>query len=147
MKRNLSTILKQKTPALKKFFASDPRVLGAWLFGSQAHGNATPRSDIDLAVLFDRDIMYDQELKFEMDVCKVLGTQIANVTNLTRESLPIRFGAISGELLSESDYIRVSDFIECTIQDQQRQADFVKRDEYWEKIKLNHGGLRRPLKP
>ena len=30
------------------------RVLGVWLYGSHARGQATPRSDVDLAVLADR---------------------------------------------------------------------------------------------
>ena len=132
MKRNLPRVLKQKMPELKKLFARDPRVLGVWLFGSQADGTATPRSDIDLAVLFDRDIMYDEELRFELAVSKALGTRDVSVTNLTRAELPIRFAAIGGDLLYESDYVRVSDFVERTLQDQQRHADFVKREEYWE---------------
>ena len=32
----------------------DRRVLGVWLYGSHARGQATPRSDVDLAVLADR---------------------------------------------------------------------------------------------
>lgn len=56
MKRNLARVLKQKMPALKKLFANDPHVLAVFLFGSQTDGTATARSDIDLAVLFDRDL-------------------------------------------------------------------------------------------
>ncbi|MBI4787556.1 MAG: nucleotidyltransferase domain-containing protein [Chloroflexi bacterium] len=132
MERNLSRLLKRRIPALKKLFAGDPRVLGVFLFGSQADGTATAHSDIDLAMLFDRDIMYDQELGFEIAVSQTLGTHAVNVTNLTRADLPIRFRAIGGEVLYESDYVRVSDFIERTLQDQRRHVDFLKRDEYWE---------------
>ena len=32
----------------------DCRVIGLWLYGSHASGRATPRSDVDLAVLADR---------------------------------------------------------------------------------------------
>lgn len=32
-----------------------PNVLAAFLFGSQVDGCATPESDVDLAVLFERD--------------------------------------------------------------------------------------------
>ncbi len=48
-------------PSQKKFFASDPRVLAVFLFGSRADGTATPRSDIDLAVLFEHDLDFKQE--------------------------------------------------------------------------------------
>ena len=71
----------------------------------------------------------------------MLGIDDASVTNLTRASLSIRFGAISGKLLYESDYIRISDFVERTIQDEQRQADFEKAEEYWEETRTTHQKL------
>ncbi len=125
MKRNLARLLKQKTPALKKLFASDPRVLGVFLFGSQADGTTTPRSDIDLAVLFDRDLTLDEELTFQVAVCDTLGAyDNVDIVNLHRASLPFRFRAIAGKLLYERDYVRVSDFVEQTLVE---QRDFAPR--------------------
>lgn len=115
MKQNLSRVLKQKLPALKRLFASDPHVLGVFLFGSQADGSATPRSDIDLAVLFDRDLEFKEELAFEVAISNMLHTDDVDVINLNRASLAFRFRAISGKLLYERDYVRVSDFIERTM--------------------------------
>ncbi len=83
--------LKQKLIYLKKFFASDPRVLAAFLFGSQADGTATPRSDIDLAVLFEHDLDFKQEVEFEVAVSLRLGTDDVDVVNLNRA--PLRFCA------------------------------------------------------
>jgi predicted nucleotidyltransferase len=113
MKRNLSLTLKRKLPALNKLFARDPRVLGVFLFGSQADGTATPRSDIDLAVLFDRDLTLDEELTFQVAVCDTLGVyDDVDIVNLNRASLLLRHRAIAGNLLYERDCVRVSDFIE-----------------------------------
>jgi len=113
MKKNLTRVLKQKLPKLKKFLASDPRVLAVFLFGSQVDGYATPRSDIDLAVLFDRDLTLNEELAFEVAVCDTLGRyDDVDIVNLNRASLSIRFQAISGKLLYERDQSQVSDFIE-----------------------------------
>lgn len=39
---------------LETFFATQPAVAAAWLFGSVAKGRATDRSDIDVAVLLRR---------------------------------------------------------------------------------------------
>lgn len=60
MRRNLPRVLKQKMSELKKLFARDPRVLGVWLLGSQADGTATPRSDIDFAVLAG-NLLYERD--------------------------------------------------------------------------------------
>ena len=38
---------------LSSALADHPRVLAAWLFGSQARGTARPDSDVDVAVLVD----------------------------------------------------------------------------------------------
>ncbi|MBI5651602.1 MAG: nucleotidyltransferase domain-containing protein [Chloroflexi bacterium] len=115
MKRNLARVLKQKMPALKKLFAHDPRVLGVFLFGSQADGTATARSDIDLAVLFDREIDLREELAFEVAVSNALGVDDVDIVHLNRASLLFRFRAVAGKLLYERDYVRVSDFIERTL--------------------------------
>ncbi len=113
--RNLALVLKRKLPALKGLFEDDPRVLGVWLFGSQADGTATPRSDIDLGVLFDRALTFKEELAFEVAVSEVLGTEDVDVVDVQRANLLFRFRVIAGELLYERDYERVSDFIERTL--------------------------------
>lgn len=115
MKPNLARVLKQKTPALKKLFASDPRVLGVFLFGSQADGTATSRSDIDLAVLFNRELSLREELSFESSISQVLQTDDVDVLNLNNASLLFRFRAVSGALLYARNDLIVSDFIERTL--------------------------------
>jgi predicted nucleotidyltransferase len=115
MKRNLSRVLKQKLPALKKFFASDPHVLGVWLFGSQTDSTATAQSDIDLAVLFDHDIDLKEEIQFEIAVSNILKTDAVDIVNLNRASLLFRFRAVAGRLLYERDFVRVANFIEQTL--------------------------------
>jgi len=114
MERNLR-VLKQKMAALRRLFASDPRVLGVFLFGSQADGTATPRSDIDLAVLFARELTLREELTFESAMSNELGTDAIDVVNLNRANLLLRFRAISGKLLYARDQVRVADFIEDTL--------------------------------
>jgi predicted nucleotidyltransferase len=102
-------------PALKRTFKADARVLGVFLFGSQADATATLRSDIDLAVLFDCDLALADELKFEVAVSDALGTDEVDVVNLNHANLLLRFRAISGKLLYQREETRVSDFVERTI--------------------------------
>jgi predicted nucleotidyltransferase len=115
MRRNNARRLEARIIALKKRVARDPRVLGVFLFGSQADGYATSRSDIDLAVLFDHDLSLEQELTFEVATSQALGTDSVDVLNLNRANLLLRFRAISGQLIYERDEERVADFIEQTL--------------------------------
>lgn len=124
MRRSTAQRLEAKITLLKKLLAKDPRVLVVFLFGSQVDGYATPRSDIDLAVLFDRDLSLKQELDFEVAVSQALGADNVDVLNLNRANLLLRFRAISGQLLYERDPERVSDFIERTLIE---QRDFEPR--------------------
>ncbi len=113
---NLARLLKRKLPKLRQFFASDPRVLAGFLFGSQEDGTATPQSDIDLAVLFDRDLEFKEELDFGVALCDVLDAyKDVDVVNLNKADLLFRFRAVAGKLVYERDAVRVADFIEQTL--------------------------------
>ena len=146
MERNLARLLKQKLPKLKRLFASDPRVLGVFLFGSQADRTATPRSDIDLAVLFERDLTLHEELGFEVAVSQALGTDDVDVLNLNNASLLFRRRAISGKLIYERDYVRVSDFIERVLieyPDFEQLLDRFNAD-YFAGMRQDYARFRRP---
>lgn len=144
MKRNLARVLKQKMPALKKFFAYDPRVLAVFLFGSQVDGYATARSDIDLAVLFDRQVDLDDELGLEAEISRLLGTDAVDVVNLNEADLRFRFRAINGKLLYERDYVRVSDFIEETLIAYPDYQIFMDRynEDYFSGMRQDYGRFR-----
>ncbi|MBI5650818.1 MAG: nucleotidyltransferase domain-containing protein, partial [Chloroflexi bacterium] len=88
-------------PNLHTLLVNQPRVLAVFLFGSLAEGYATPQSDIDLGVLFDRDVDLKREIAFSAQVGAALGTDKVDVVNLNRASLLLRFRAIAGKLLYE----------------------------------------------
>ncbi|MDE3091671.1 MAG: nucleotidyltransferase domain-containing protein [Chloroflexota bacterium] len=132
-------------PALKKLFASDPRVLGVWLFGSQADGTATARSDIDLAVLFDRDMTLDEELTFQVAVCDTIGAyDDVDIVNLNRAALLLQRRAIAGELVYERDYARVSDFVERILIEYPDYGRFLDRfnTDYLEGMRQDYARFR-----
>lgn len=52
-------------PALEAVFRDRPGVLSAYLFGSHARGRPHRESDVDVAVLLDRDRYLDPEDRFE----------------------------------------------------------------------------------
>lgn len=124
METELSAALQEKLNALTPLFDNDQRVLGVWLFGSQSDGTATEQSDIDLAVLFDRELNFDEELAFEVAVSEALKTDDVDVLNLNCANLRMRFRGIAGKLLYERDFVRVADFVEETLIE---QRDFYPR--------------------
>lgn len=111
----LPQVLQPKLSALQQFFARDSRVLGVFLFGSQVDGTATPRSDVDFAVLFDRELDLRAELAFEAALAVELGNIEFDMVNLNRANLLLRLRAIAGKLLYARDATRVADFIEETL--------------------------------
>ena len=145
MRRNLPRVLKQKMSELKKLFARDPRVLGVWLLGSQADGTATPRSDIDLAVLFERDLTLDEELTFQVAICDTLGVyDKVDIVDLNRATPQEQRRAIAGNLLYERDYARVSDFVERILIEYPDYAQFLDRfnADFLAGVRQNYGRFR-----
>lgn len=131
MESDLSPTLVEKLNPLKRLFQNDPRVLGVWLFGSQADGTASGHSDIDLAVLFNRELSLREELDFEVEVSEVLHIDNVDVVNLRNANLLLRFRAIAGDLLYERDFARVADFVEQTLieyRDFEPRARAILRD-------------------
>lgn len=58
---------------IQKYFASQKDVVAVYLYGSFANGNPHPRSDLDIAVLFDS----------EVDLYKRLGSLYSDFPNLS----------------------------------------------------------------
>lgn len=65
--------LEQFQPALDEVFGRQGVVL-AYLFGSQARGDAGPLSDVDVAVLFGPDVAKDEQFRRVLRLVGELGT-------------------------------------------------------------------------
>lgn len=97
---------------LRPAFEADPRVLAVFVFGSHVDGYATERSDIDLAIWFDRPLSLMDEAAFLAGLCDAAGTDQLDLLNLNTAPVALQHRAISDALLYERDADRVSDFIE-----------------------------------
>ncbi|MFN8475079.1 MAG: nucleotidyltransferase domain-containing protein [Anaerolineae bacterium] len=62
--------------AIERVFASVGHVLVAYLFGSQARGQAGPLSDVDFAVLFDKALPEDRYLDTQLQLMDELGRAV-----------------------------------------------------------------------
>ncbi|MEW5961256.1 MAG: nucleotidyltransferase domain-containing protein [Chloroflexota bacterium] len=102
---------------LQKTCANESQILAVFLFGSYVDGYATPRSDIDLAILLSASMTLPERLALEVSFCEVLGREDLDIIVLNDASISLRFRAISGHLLYERTPDRVSDFIQRTMLD------------------------------
>ena len=87
----------------------DGRILAVYLFGSRTKGEEHPRSDVDLAVLFDEpqtlSELVDLEIRFE----DALGTEV-DLVDLGKARPFLALDAIRGERLYCRDSTRCDEF-------------------------------------
>ncbi len=144
MKPDLRLVLKRKLPALKRLFAKNPLVVGVWLFGSQADGTATRESDIDLGVLFARQVTLDEHLTLEAAIDEILQSGDFDVVDAQRVDLRMKHRIISGKLLYDHDAVRVSDFIERVLREYPDYYYYWKRfnEGYFEGMRQDYARFR-----
>ena len=96
--------------AVAAFLQNQPNVDFAYLFGSFVEEGAF--SDIDIAVMFAKDVGPMREVQLERQVSELIGYPVEAV-GLNRAPLSFRFRVIStGRLLMERDDNRRCDFEE-----------------------------------
>lgn len=106
---------------LSGLFRKRKEVRIAYLFGSHARGEAGPRSDIDVAVLFGRRFsgkeMFRMQLELISEISGALGTDKVDVVVLNDAPLLLKYNVIKdGVVLASSEKERV-DFEVRTMQE------------------------------
>lgn len=89
----------QKMDNLNKLFATYPRVVAAWLFGSANTGHPRPDSDIDIGVLFDTPPTLDEWLELHAALQDVLDAGNVDLIVLNSKTPVLRYAAICGQRL------------------------------------------------
>ena len=74
--------------ALAAYFAEQPRVVAAFLYGSQSRGTAQTGSDVDIAVLLEHDAPADPMLRvrYTNELMDLLNRSKADVVNINQAS-------------------------------------------------------------
>lgn len=111
-----SELAARLAPALQ----ADRRIAAAYLFGSRATGDATARSDTDLAILVFPEnaeaFPLWEELALEAELSLCLKTDKVDVVVLNRCPLPLAYTIIAkGQVIYEADAIANMDFVERTL--------------------------------
>jgi predicted nucleotidyltransferase len=96
--------LQQHRQALVEYFVSRREVVLAYLYGSQARGNAGPLSDVDFAVLLAgrpaESVCFDVRLEITGDLMALLKTNDVDVAVMNCVPVSLRYRVLrDGELL------------------------------------------------
>lgn len=89
--------------------AHHPEVVGAYVFGSRARGDATETSDLDLAVLCDRVLDLQQSVELEHELERAAGHSV-DLVDLARVNAFLALDVIRGERIFERDGRRLDEF-------------------------------------
>lgn len=91
--------------------AREPRVLAVYGFGSQARDSVGPMSDVDLAVLLDRESSLMEELRLRAGVVAELGRDDVDLVVLNHAPPLLRYEAVAaGRRLFARDEELADDF-------------------------------------
>lgn len=110
--------LKNKLPALQKYYASNEDIATVFLFGSfGTSAYISSRSDLDMAILYCRDQSLFAEMKISADLSVLLERENVDVVNLNKTRVDLCHEILcTGEIIYEKDKIKTADFIEQTLQ-------------------------------
>ena len=94
--------LESVAASFREVAETDSRILGLYLFGSQADGTAAPDSDVDVGVLFAGPTSLEDRVRLEARLADALGKSVDLVDVGACEAF-LAFAIISGERLYCSD--------------------------------------------
>jgi len=96
--------LSDTVEALREFFATEGRVKFGYLFGSLAHGNAGPLSDIDVAIFLDGRLdFFTFRLKLMEAMTRVLKTENFDLVVLNKAPVVLAHEVISGGIILKDE--------------------------------------------
>lgn len=81
---------------LAGFFADNPAVISAWVFGSGREGTLLETSDLDIGILFDRNPSAAELFDLQAALFELTGIADLDLVVLNRANPILAFEAISG---------------------------------------------------
>jgi|AntRauTorcE11898_2_1112593.scaffolds.fasta_scaffold02369_1 predicted nucleotidyltransferase len=106
---------------LTEFLANEPEIIAAYLYGSFAKSSSTPLSDIDIAILTNKEfntstVRLDYELALEQKISEQIAGEKIEVRLLNNAPIIIQGKIITeGKLLFSNNDKKIRDFEEYVI--------------------------------
>lgn len=95
--------------AAREVAAGDPRIVGLYLFGSQATGETHERSDVDLGALFADEVTLREVILLEARFEERLGRSV-DLIDLGKSNAYLALAAVRGERIFDRDTTRCDHF-------------------------------------
>ncbi|MBM3883925.1 MAG: nucleotidyltransferase domain-containing protein [Verrucomicrobia bacterium] len=105
----------------------DPRIVGAWLFGSAQAGEVRPGSDLDIGVLFDTKPDLDTLAECRARLQQATGVEEVDLVPLNAASPLVRFEALCGHRLVCANEDRCVEFASLTAREYEDEMALCTR--------------------
>lgn len=105
----------------------DPRIVGAWLFGSARDGEVRPGGDLDIGVLFDGNPGLDALAECRGRLQRAAGFEEVDLVPLHTASPLVRFEALCGRRLVCADENRCAEFASLTAREHEDEMAMCMR--------------------
>jgi len=109
--------LENTMPELNNYFASHKDIATVYLFGSYGTELYDPeRSDLDLAILFYRNLSLKEEMLIDAEISMIVGRDNIDITILNKARVDICHQVlVTGEIIYEENKIVTANFMEKTL--------------------------------
>lgn len=109
--------LNEKMADLVNYFKNHEAIATAYLFGSYGSPSYNPEfSDIDLAIIFNRNLSLKEELLIDANISLILESDNYDLVNLNKSRIDICYRVLAtGTIIYERDSIKTADFVEKTL--------------------------------
>ncbi len=110
-------LIEEKMTDLKNYFKNHGDIATVYLFGSYGTLFYDPeRSDIDLAIIFNRELSLKEEMLIDAEISVILESDKLDLVNLNKSRVDICYKVLAtGTIIYERNSILTADFVEKTL--------------------------------
>ncbi|OOM68088.1 nucleotidyltransferase domain-containing protein [Clostridium sp. BL-8] len=133
-----------KLNELKNYFKSNNNILAAWFTGSYGTKNQREDSDIDIALLFDKQVSIMEEMSVSCEISEIADFDNIDTINLLSAPITLQFKVIDeNRNIYEGDYYKVCDFMEETFNKYRDEKYYLDRfmHDFYESYNINRGDI------
>lgn len=131
--------IENKIKDLQTYFKANSNILAVWIIGSYKTKYQTEDSDIDIAILLDKNISLLDEMSLSCNISDIINFEDVDIINLTKAPITLQFKTLKeGRQIYEGDFLKLSDYMEWVFNryrdEKFRMESFIK--DYYDSFNL-----------